>query len=111
MQAPPPSPVHLSHLMLLHSIFMELLSGVEFRDVVVARKQKPLPEELLKSWVRQIASALQHLHEDGNLVSFMPFSLCGIGSDIATFPPPIGAPGLAQRQRHDHAPRALRLCF
>ena len=51
-------------------VMMDLIQGAEFRDVVVARQagEMDFEDDVLVSWVEQLAKGLAHLHDECKLV-------------------------------------------
>ena len=51
-------------------VMMDLIQGAEFRDVVVARQAGGVDfeDDVLVSWVEQLAKGLAHLHDECKLV-------------------------------------------
>ena len=59
-------------------VVMEMLHGVEFRDLIVARQALKVPfhEHQVEGWLRQLASGLAYLHDEVKLIH-QASVLCG----------------------------------
>ena len=52
------------------NIVMELVNGVDYRDVIVARRGYGVPftEKQIFNWARQLGEALEYLHDTHKIV-------------------------------------------
>ena len=91
-----------------HKLFvvMEMLHGVEFRDLIVARQALKVPfhEHQVEGWLQQLASGLAYLHDEVKLIH--QASVCFV---VGRFYVRVSltmqnacTAGLAQRERDDH---------